>query len=74
METKELSFEESIKKLEAIVRELENGETSLDKAIDKYKEAMQLAKNCDKKLKNAEDTVNKMVNKNLELDDFKIDE
>ena len=33
---KELTFEESIKKLESIVKELESGNVDLDNAIKKY--------------------------------------
>jgi exodeoxyribonuclease VII small subunit len=73
-EGKELSFEENIKKLEAIVKELENGEVSLDDAINKYQEAMTLAKVCDEKLKNATETINKIMNKDGSLSEFKVEE
>ena len=36
MATKEISFEEKIKKLESIVAELESGEVPLDDAINIY--------------------------------------
>lgn len=74
MKEKELSFEENIKKLEAIVKELENGEVPLDAAINKYKEAMNLAKLCDEKLKNATEAINKIMNKDGSLSDFKVEE
>ncbi len=74
MEKKELSFEENIKKLESIVKELENGEVPLDEAIKKYQEAMTLAKLCDDKLKNATETINKIMNKDGSLSDFKAEE
>ncbi len=40
------NFEEALKDLELIVRELESGNVNLDDAINKYTEAMKLAKFC----------------------------
>ena len=51
---KEVKFEEKLKKLENIVNELESGEIDLDESIEKYKEAMNLVKECDSKLKSVE--------------------
>ena len=70
----ELSFEESLKQLETIVKDLENGNVDLDDAINKFNEAMVLANNCNRKLKNAEESINKILNKDGELEDFKIEE
>ncbi len=74
MEEKEMSFEESLNKLESIVKELENGNTELDEAIKKYTEAMNLAANCSKKLNNATESVNKILKENGSLEDFNIEE
>ena len=71
---KELTFEENLEKLEEIVKKLESGDTPLDEAIDKFTEAMKLADVCDKKLKNAEDKIAKIVNKDGNLEDFMIEE
>ena len=71
MKDKELSFEENIKKLESIVKELEEGNVDLDNAINKYTEAMKIAKECSEKLDNATKAVNKILNENKELEDFK---
>ena len=71
---KELSFEESLEKLEVIVKKLESGEVPLDEAIDNFNEAMKLAKTCDEKLKNAEETITKLVKDNGEVVDFKVEE
>jgi len=73
-EKKELTFEENLEKLEDIVKKLESGDTPLDEAIDKFTEAMKLADLCDKKLKNAEEKITKIVNKDGNLEDFKIEE
>ena len=71
---KEVSFEENIKKLETIVKELESGEILLDDAINKYNEALKIAKACDEKLKKAEDSSHKILNKDGNLEDFSIEE
>ncbi len=68
----EKSFEDALKELEVIVKELESGSVELDSAIDKYTEAMKLAKYCSEKLKNATDKVNKILTENKELIDFNI--
>ncbi len=73
MEKKEVKFEESLSKLEKIVSELEEGEVDLDAAIDKYTEAMKLAKECSNKLKKAEENVNKIINENGKEEDFTIE-
>lgn len=71
---KELSFEENLNNLETIVRDLESGNVPLDDAINKFTEAMTIAKKCDEKLKNAEANVNKILNNDGTLSDFKIEE
>lgn len=71
---KELNFEESLEKLEEIVKKLESGEVPLDDAIKEFNEAMILAKNCDQKLKNAEEAITKIVNADGSIEDFKVEE
>ena len=73
-EEKDLSFEENIKKLETIVKELETGEVPLDDAINKFNEASCIAKICDTKLKNATDSINKIMNEDGSLKDFIVEE
>lgn len=67
---KELSFEEKINNLEKIVKELENGDVALDDAINKFNEAIKLANSCNKTLEEATKTVNKVLNKEGNLEDF----
>lgn len=74
MEKKKESFESSLKKLEEIVRELENGEIDLDKSMEKFKEATDLVNYCSEKLKNANETVNKIMNEDGSLSEFKVEE
>lgn len=66
-----LSFEESLEKLEEIVTKLENGDVPLDDAIDEFNKAMQLVKLCNNKLTAAEESIAKIVQDNGELVDFK---
>ncbi len=71
---KNKSFEEKIKELEAIVKELENGEVNLDEAIDKYTKAMNLVKECSENLTSAQEKVNKILTENGVLEEFKVEE
>ena len=71
---KELTFEESLEKLESIVKKLESGEVPLDDAINEFNTAMKLAKSCDEKLKSAEEAITKIVNPDGSLSDFKVEE
>ena len=54
MATKTKSFEESIARLEAIVKLLESGEASLDESIKLYSEGVKLVGECNKKLDETE--------------------
>jgi len=46
----DISFEESLKRLEEIVEELEKGELSLDEALKLYEEGMYFSDRCLEKL------------------------
>ena len=67
----DLSFEESLEKLEEIVNKLENGDVPLDEAIDEFNKAMQLVKICNEKLEAAEESIAKIVKDNGEVVEFK---
>ena len=71
--TKEKTFEEKLKELETIVNELESGEIDLDSSIEKYTNAMKLVKECDEKLKNVEEQVNKIVTENGSLEECEVE-
>ena len=71
---KEKTFEESLVKLEEIVKKLESGQVPLDDAINNFTEAMELSKVCNEKLKNAEENINKILKENGKLEDFKIED
>ena len=53
-EKKKLSLEESLERLEEIVKELENEKLTLDKALKLYEEGIALVRTCNKQLDNAE--------------------
>ena len=61
---KELSFEESLEKLEAIVKEMEGGDLTLKDLMSHYSEGVGLAKNCMGALERAEQTMNLLVKEN----------
>ena len=48
------TFEQSMKQLERIVQELEEGDMPLDKAIKKFEEGIKLTKFCSQKLDETE--------------------
>ena len=48
------TFEQSLKQLEEIVAELESGELSLESAMKKFEEGMELSRFCAQKLEETE--------------------
>ena len=71
---KNFSFEEKLAELEKIVNNLESGEVPLDDAIEEFKKAMVLVKECDEKLNSAQEAIAKIVNENKEVFDFEVNE
>lgn len=57
----EMDFEEAMSKLETIVRELENGDVPLEKAIDLYQQGMKLSQLCGGKLAEVERKIEMIV-------------
>ena len=74
VEDKKTSFEDDLLKLEKIVKNLESGEVPLDDAIHQFQEAMSLVKNCDEKLKSAEECIHKILNDDGTITDFQVEE
>jgi exodeoxyribonuclease VII small subunit len=58
---KELSFEESLEKLEQIVASMEAGDSNLKDLMANYSEGVQLGNNCLKALADAEKTMDLLV-------------
>ena len=52
-----LSFEEAMKQLEGVVRDLESGNVELEKSIALYEQGAKLKAHCEAKLKEAEEKV-----------------
>ena len=63
----EENFEESMKKLETIVTELENGSLNLDESVKKFEEGMKIAKQCNTILEDAEKKITILLEKDGEL-------
>ena len=76
MPKKELSFENAMERLEEISSTLESGDFTLDEALKLYEEGVKLIGVCESKLKNVEQSVKVLVNKDGELleEDFTPDE
>ena len=61
MSEKSRNFEESMKRLEAIVAELEKGDFSLEESLQRFEEGLKLGKNCKEILEKAEAKVKTLV-------------
>ena len=71
----EKNFEESIENLEEIIKELESGKLTLDESMDKFKQGVELAKACNKKLQDAEKSIKLLVENpdgSVEEQDFEV--
>ncbi|HTY45188.1 MAG TPA: exodeoxyribonuclease VII small subunit [Patescibacteria group bacterium] len=76
----EIKFEEALKKLEKIVEDLEKGDLSLDEALKKYQEGIELSRSCAQKLESAKKKI-ELLGKNKKgefelkpLDEEKLEE
>jgi exodeoxyribonuclease VII small subunit len=65
-----VNFEQSLKDLETIVRELESGEVSLDESLKKFEQGILLYKNCRATLDKAEKKI-KILSDSLKEIDYK---
>ena len=61
------NFEESMKKLESIVNELENGNLNLDESVEKFEQGMKIAKQCNTILEDSEKKITILLEKDGEL-------
>ncbi|MUK87172.1 exodeoxyribonuclease VII small subunit [Ornithinibacillus sp. L9] len=69
---KEITFEEAMEQLEAIVEKLEEGDVPLEKAISYYQEGMKLSKLCSDKLSNVQEKMVQIMNEQGELEPFEL--
>jgi exodeoxyribonuclease VII small subunit len=56
-----MSFEEALSELQALVKTLEKGEAKLDEAIRAYERGAALKQHCERKLREAQAKVDKIV-------------
>ena len=59
----EISFEESLKRLENLVNKMESGDATLEQSLVWFEEGMDLLKLCQVQLNNAEQKVQELVKK-----------
>ncbi len=71
---KEMSFEESMERLEGLIRKLEGGSLDLDESLSIYAEAVELRERCRKILNESERKVQVLMNTSdgLIKDEFKV--
>lgn len=55
------NFEDMMKNLEEIAKDLESGELSLDESVKKFEEGMELSKSCSKILEDAEKKITILI-------------
>ncbi|MDD5730874.1 MAG: exodeoxyribonuclease VII small subunit [Candidatus Omnitrophica bacterium] len=71
----EIKFEEALKRLEKIVEDLEKGELSLDEALKKYQDGIELSRACNQRLENAKKKIDVLIkNKKGEFELKPLDE
>lgn len=61
MAQKKMNFEQSLQRLDEIVKSLEGGEAPLDESLSLFDEGIKLIKSCGKTLDEAEQRVVKLV-------------
>jgi exodeoxyribonuclease VII small subunit len=71
-----ISFEDALSKLETYVRQLEQGELSLEESLKIFESGMEMAKFCSRELDAAERKIQIIMDKNGEIikTDYKIND
>ena len=67
-------FEDLMNTLDELVTDLEEGNGDLEESINKYSDAMKIVKVCNDKLTNAQESVNKILKDNGNLEDFDVED
>ena len=57
----EMSFEQAMTALEAVVRQLESGQVDLERSIEIYERGAKLRKYCEEKLSTAEERIREIT-------------
>lgn len=63
----ELDFEQSLKALETLVQQMEQGELTLQQSLEAFEEGVKLTRACQQQLETAEQRVHVLVEKNGEI-------
>jgi exodeoxyribonuclease VII small subunit len=58
---KKMSFEDAMKRIEEIVSDLERGDLPLEQSLDRFEEAVKLARSCHETLETASKRISKLV-------------
>ncbi|HLP74494.1 MAG TPA: exodeoxyribonuclease VII small subunit [Bacteroidales bacterium] len=58
MTKKEFSFNDAVNRIEQILKNIENGELDVDRLSEEVKNAAELIRQCQKKLKTTEEEIN----------------
>ncbi len=66
---KEVKFEEAMKQLETIAMELEKGDLSLEGAVAKFEEGMELSKQCSEIIEKAEKKITILLQKEGKIEE-----
>lgn len=61
MKEEDMNFEDAMKALEEIANELENGELSLDKSVEKFEKGIKISKKCNEILEKAEKKISILI-------------
>jgi len=71
-----MSFEESLVELEGIVEKLEKGKLSLDESLVLFEKGIKLVRECNDRLKNAQQKVEQLIEENgaLRTEPFEVEE
>ncbi|KRL01317.1 exodeoxyribonuclease VII small subunit [Liquorilactobacillus capillatus] len=72
--TEKPTFEDNLNELEEIVQKLEQGDIPLEKSLDKFQRGMELSKQLQAKLANAEKTLTKVMDQNGNEETFERDD
>lgn len=70
--SEQLTFEEKLQQLETIVSQLEKGDRPLETALVDFQAGVGLVKDLQKTLKDAEETLAKVMDDNGELSDLEL--
>ncbi len=61
MSKQEMTFEQSMARLEQIVRAMERGDVALDESLKLFQEGTELVRSCEKRLNDAEMEIKKVM-------------